>query len=247
MCPYHPHPSGSSLTSSTVQNQLDALSRHLGRRRPDLVRSWREAIGRDPELTSNSGLSRSMLEDHIPDILDDFEAWLQAEHELQAIHVELQQRKDAAEHGRHRWQQGYEIRETMREWGHLQSVVARELERYAADHPDVEPETMAIAREVLTKLCTEGTCESTSRYISLQQVEAKSRMRDLESALRSLQALENERAALLRETAHDLRGSIGVIANTTALLAKPQVAGPERDHFFTMLQQRIRATGALLC
>lgn len=187
-----------------------------------------------------------MLEDHIPDILDDFEAQLQAEHELQAIHVELQQRKDAAEHGRHRWQQGYEIRETMREWGHLQSVVARELDRYAADHSDVEAEAMATAREVLTRLCTEGACESTARYVALQQAEAKSRMRDLESALRSLQALENERATLLRETAHDLRGSIGVIANTTALLAKPQVAGPERDHFFSMLQQRIRATGALL-
>ena len=231
---------------STVQNQLAGLVVHLGIRRDEILRLWREAIKRDPELTSCSGLSRSVLEDHIPHILDDFERRLLAEHELQAVRVELQERKDAAEHGRQRWQQGFEIRETMREWGHLQTVILEEIEHYAAEHPEVEPEAMAKARAVLTRLCTEGNCESASKYVSLQQAEAKSRQQDLESALRSLQSLENERATLLHETAHDLRGSLSVIANTTALLAKPQVAGPERDRFYSVLQQRIRSAGALL-
>ena len=71
-------------------------------------------------------------------------------------------------------------------------------------------------------------------------------MRDLESSLQALQALEDERSKLLRETAHDLRGSVGVLASTTALLAKPQVAGPARDHFHNLLQQRIRSMSGLL-
>jgi hypothetical protein len=88
------------------------------------------------------------MEDHIPNILDDFERRLRAEHALQAMHIDLQQREDAAEHGRQRWQQGYDLRETMREWGHLQSAMLQELERYAAGHPELEPQVMV----------TRGTC-----------------------------------------------------------------------------------------
>ena len=134
----------------------------------------------------------------------------------------------------------------MREWGHLQSVVLRDLEHYAAQHPELEPETMTRACEVLASLCVEGNCESVSRYVEMQRAAAAARMHDLESSLQALQLLENERATLVREAAHDLRGSIGVIANTTEILARPDVSGPERDRFYELLQQRIRSMGALL-
>ena len=162
------------------------------------------------------------------------------------MQIDMQQHQHAAEHGRQRWQHGFDIRETMREWAHLQSVMLQELDRFAREHPELEPEVMPTAREVLTRLCMEGNCESASRFMQMQQAEAASRMRDLDTSLRELQSLENERARLLREAAHDLRGSVGVIANATALLAKPQVAGPERDRFYGFLQQRIRSMGALL-
>jgi signal transduction histidine kinase len=122
----------------------------------------------------------------------------------------------------------------------------RELDGYAASHPQLDPEVMSIARESLLKLGIEGTSESAARYVRLQQAEAASRVRDLESSLHALQALEEERSKLLRETAHDLRGSVGVLATATALLAKPQVEGSARDHFHNLLQQRIRSMGALL-
>ncbi len=165
---------------------------------------------------------------------------------LDARQVDLQHRKDAADHGMHRWQQGYDIRETMREWGHLQTVVTQELDRYAAEHPQLEPAVITAARRILETLCTEGNCESASRYVGLQQAEAANRVRDLEASLNALQGLENERAKLLREAAHDLRGSVGVIANTTALLAKPSVHQEQRERFYDLLQQRIRSMGSLL-
>jgi signal transduction histidine kinase len=146
----------------------------------------------------------------------------------------------------HRWQQGYDIREAMREWGHLEAVIMRELEAYSASHPRLHADVMAAARDSLVRLCLEGTCESAGRYVRLQQAEAASRVRDLETSLRALQTLENERSKLLRETAHDLRGSVGVLASTTALLAQPQVEGTARSHFHSLLQQRIQSMGALL-
>lgn len=224
---------------------MDALSTYLGQRREHLLQLWREAVRRDAELTTSAGLSRGALDDHIPSVLDDFAHRLQAQRAHRAW-AELQQRHDAAEHGMHRWQQGYDIREALREWGHLESVILQELDRYAQEHPQVEPGVMSAARQALVTLCMEGTCESATRYVRLQQAEAASRVRDLESSLRGLQALEDERSKLLRETAHDLRGSVGVLASTTALLAKPEVAGAARDRFHTLLQQRIQSMGALL-
>lgn len=230
----------------TIQSQLNTLSSHLKRQRPTLLSRWLTAIRRDPRVPSSTGLSRGVLEDHIPMILGDFEERLRGERPQRGGQADVQQAEDAAEHGGHRWQQGYDIRETMREWGHLQAVMLDELESYAAKHPNLDPEVMIRARKALSVLCMDGHSESAFRYVQMQQAEAASRVHDLEASLRALQSLENERAELLRETAHDLRGGIGVIANSAALLATPQVAGPERDRFYSSLQRRISATAALL-
>jgi len=230
----------------TERRQLQALSNHLRGHRGELLELWREAVRSDPELTTNASLSRPALDDHIPKVLQDFEQRLRAEHELEAAHVEIEQRQDAAKHGMHRWQQGYDIRETMREWGHLQTIVLCELDRYASEHPRLEPGVMPLARRSLCTLSMEGICESAARYVRLQQSTAASRVRDLETSLAGLQALENERAALLREAAHDLRGSVGVIANATALLARTEVNTADRNHFHDLLQERIRSMGVLL-
>lgn len=232
--------------TQTVSAQLHALSLHLGCRRRELLRVWRQAVRRDPELATNASLPRSALDDHIPTILQDLEGRLRAEHALDAMRIELQERKDAGDHGMHRWQQGYDIRETMREWGHLHALVQEELENYAAGHPELEPAVMPTARKILGALCMEGNCESAARYVRLQETEAASRVRDLEASMAALQALEDERARLLHEAAHDLRGNVGVIASTTALLATPTVLPAQRDRFQHLLQQRIHSTGALL-
>jgi signal transduction histidine kinase len=234
------------ITTPTARRQLDALSAYLGKKRARLLQLWREAVRCDVELATSTGLSRGSLDDHIPLIISDFARRLTSMQADDASPPDGQQRRDAAEHGMHRWQQGYDIREAMREWGHLEAVIMRELEGYAQSHPRLRPEVMPAAREMLVSLCLEGTCESAGRYVRLQQAEAASRVRDLESSLRALQTLEDERCKLLRETAHDLRGSVGVLATTTALLAKPNVAGPARDHFHNLLQQRIHSMGALL-
>jgi len=233
-------------TTPTARKQLDALSAYLGQRREHLLQLWREAVRRDAQLATSSGLSRGALDDHIPRIIDDFARRLRLQDSHEPLPPDSQQQQDAAEHGMHRWQQGYDIREAMREWGHLEAVILRELDRYAVSHPQVDPEVVSAARESLVELCLEGTSESAGRYVRLQQAEAASRVRDLESSLRALQTLEDERSKLLRETAHDLRGSVGVLASTTALLTKPQISGPARDHFHNLLQQRISSMGALL-
>jgi signal transduction histidine kinase len=88
---------------------------------------------------------------------------------------------------------------------------------------------MPAARAALVRLCAEGVCESADRYANLQQAEAAARLRDLERALQQVQSLEQQRAGVSREAAHDLRGTVSVIANASALVANKAIEDPARE------------------
>lgn len=228
------------------QAQLNRLAHHLQSRREQLLAQWRSALRQDPELTTPSSLPRAALDDHIPQILQNFERRLRAEHSLRATEVELEQRRKAAEHAVNRWERGYEMREMVREWGHLQLVVQRELDRYGALNPEASPGVLSQARDALTVLCMEGMSESAAKYLRLLQADAKDRYDELAASLRTLREMDGERALLLQQAAHDLRGSVGVISNASALLARADLEEVDRDQFYGTLQRGVRAMATLL-
>jgi signal transduction histidine kinase len=229
-----------------LMSDLAALAQHLGARRKHVLRNWQHAVDRDPELTTSSSLSRAQFNDHIPQVLDAFERRLQADNAVDKDDAFAEEKKSAAEHGLHRWQQGYNQRETMREWGHLHYCVLTELEVYARAHPQLPPGVMLIARRALVRLCSEGVCESAARYEQLQRTEAASRVLDLESALRQLQNMERQRAETWREAAHDLRGTVHVISSASTLVAKEAAADPSRTTASQVLQRSVASLRGLL-
>src|SRR5262245_30248606 len=173
-----------------MRAQLAALASHLARRRDAILDAWRVAIDLDPELNTAAKSTRSQFVDHIPDVLDAFEHRLRAQDPEEKADARTDQRESAAEHGMNRWQQGYQLTETMREWGHLHLCLLAELERYCKQHLGAESEVPAVARRELARLASDGVCASAARYAQLQQSEAASRLYDLESALGELKALE---------------------------------------------------------
>ena len=60
-------------TGQTMTDQLSALASYLHGRREAILRAWRKAIDRDPEMTTGASLPRAQLDDHIPALLDAFE------------------------------------------------------------------------------------------------------------------------------------------------------------------------------
>src|SRR6476469_7871767 len=126
--------------------QLAALASHLAQRREVILEAWREAVEQDPELTTASSVSRAQFNDHIPQVLDAFERELQVVGPGARASVRAQEREGAAEHGLHRWQQGYDQRETMREWGHLHLCLLDAVERFGSLHPDLDTTVMHHAR-----------------------------------------------------------------------------------------------------
>ena len=226
--------------------QLAALAAHLAARRDIILQAWRQAAESDPELTAVSSLSRMQFNDHVPEVLDAFQRKLTARQIVEKTAALERQKESAADHGLHRWQHGYTQREVIREWAHLHMLLVDELEKYTSEHPTLSANAMPIARRALAQLFGEGIVESATRYARLQQVEAAGQLRDLEQAVRQLKELERQRGEMLRETAHDLRGNLGVVKNVTAVLNFSNVPETVRAQFLTKLQKGVDSLHALL-
>jgi signal transduction histidine kinase len=225
---------------------LKGLAVFLAERREAILTAWRSAVDSDPELTTASTITRAQFIDHIPAVLDAFERRLSAERATERVQAREDQKESAAEHGLHRWQQGYNQPETMCEWGHLHLCLLQELETYHSLNPGIEPSAMQTARRELVRLCSDGVNASASRYAHLQRREADSRVRELESALAQLQELERARAEAWREAAHDLRGRAHAIASASAVLTRDDVPEQHRTRFSEVLKLGVQSLNRLL-
>lgn len=230
------------LSSDAVKQ----LAVYLAQRRETILNHWRKAVDSDPALATASTISRAQFIDHIPAVLDAFESRLTARTEAARTQAREEQREASAEHGLHRWQQGYNQPETMYEWGHLHMCLLEELDAYQVLHPEVGSDAMQMARRELVRLCSDGMCESATRYTHLQQREAASRVRELELALAQLQTLDQERAQAWREAAHDLRGRAHAITSASAVLIRDGVPEQHRSRFSEMLRTGVQSLNKLL-
>ncbi|HUQ10693.1 MAG TPA: sensor histidine kinase [Steroidobacteraceae bacterium] len=232
--------------SEAASAVLRELAAWLSDRREAVLTSWRRSVDMDPDLTAASTTSRAQFVDHIPSVLDAFESRLLARDAADQREARAEQKKFAAEHGLHRWQQGYNQAETMCEWGHLHLCLLHELESFQLRHPDANPLEMQKARRELVRLCSDGMSASAARYAHLQQREAATRVRELESALAQLQKLEQQRAEAWREAAHDLRGRAHAIASASAILTRNDVPEQHRSRFSDVLRLGVHSLNKLL-
>ncbi|MGZ8255740.1 MAG: sensor histidine kinase [Burkholderiaceae bacterium] len=231
-------------TKSELKSALSALADGLASRRPAILRAWRTEVDVYPLLTTGSTMPRSQFNDHIPAVLDVFEDRLRQSGPVDDM--EREQHEHAAAHGLQRWQQGYNLREVTREWGHLHVILVDELEAFAHREPKPVAEAMSIARRALAELFSQAVSESTSQYFELQQTEAAGHVRDLALTLNGVRELERRRVELWRQAAHDLRGHVGTVANVSAGLAVEGAPVDLRDDFVRQLQRSIASLTAML-
>lgn len=231
---------------NTPQEHLTTIADHLRVRRPSILDAWRARVDNDPDLTTGSALSRTLFNDHIPDILDSFARRLKAWPDEIAVQVQKQEGEGMAAHGLHRWQQGFRLRELTREWGYLQLCLVDELESYAHAHPELEPTALATALRALTHLCVAGVSDSAEQYWQLQQAEAADRLRDLEQAVVTVNEIETARAAGWHQAAHDLRGGVSVVSVATSLLNDEELQESDRRQTADILKKSVSSLHDML-
>lgn len=231
-------------TDRQILAELEALADHLAGRREEVIAAWTAVVEADPELPTASSISLLHFRDLIPDVLESYEQRLRRGPGPQPPDEPEHQR--IAEHGQHRWQQGYSLRELIREWGHLQLTLLEELERYGAAHPGLRPEVMPFARRLWVRRCGDGMTGSVEQYARLQRSEAQGVAHDLETALDHAKDLERRRAEAWYEAAHDLRGNVGLVTTSTSILTGDGVPEPLRAKALGTLQSSVSSLQRLL-
>ena len=224
-----------------VHEDLTALADHFRGRRDGLLREWYCAIKQDPDLNQGDALPQGELFDHIPALLTAYEQGLRQTSSLSISEAQI----PAAAHGLQRWRQGYDLREVMRELGQLNKCVISELD-HLIKTAAFSPEPMSQALRVWADLCSITIETSVAQYFDLQRQEADGQVRDLEKALEDLRQLEQERAELWREAAHDLRGNLGVVAHAAIGLTQQEDHEDKRARFLHILTRNISSLDYLL-
>jgi signal transduction histidine kinase len=219
-----------------------ALADHLRDRRDALMLEWHLTVKRDPDLNQGASLPRAELFDHIPALLKAFEERLRNTAEP----VEPAAVEPASAHGLQRWQQGYDLREVIRELGQLNRCVIMELDRFADARTGLSPRSMPRAREMWMTLSSAAVEESVIQYFELQRQEAVGHVEDLERALVQIRELEQERGDLWREAAHDLRGNLGVVAHVAVGLTRHGQRDDSREDFVRILTRNVTSLHHLL-
>jgi signal transduction histidine kinase len=219
-----------------------ALANHLRDRREALMLEWHSAVKRDPDLNQGASLPRADLFDHIPALLRAFEERLR----YTAGPVEPAAVEPASAHGLQRWQQGYDLREVIRELGQLNRCVILEMDRFARAQQGLSQQSMPEAREIWMTLSSAAIEESVIQYFELQRQEAVGHVEDLERALAQIRELEQERGDLWREAAHDLRGNLGVVAHVAVGLTRHGQRDDSRENFVRILTRNVTSLHHLL-
>ncbi len=231
------------MTSEYSTSGRQAIADHFRGRIAAVMAAWRAAVAADPRLATGDSLPRIQLEDHLPRWLELFAVVLAASPEAMPAAM-AQEDRDAGAHGLQRWQQGYDLHEVTCEWGCMHHVLVAELERFAAAHP--EAPGLTEARLKLAEQISSATSESAAKYFRLERVEASGTVLDLERAMGELRMLENARAELWQQAAHDLRGNLGVVSNVTEGLGFDSLTADRRQSFLVLLRNNVTALRHLL-
>lgn len=218
-------------------SHLDLLAKFLLRRRDTILANWSKRVEENCGPSELALLTRAEFYDHIPAVLNAFHAELRKPDGRENNAA----RHAATEHGAHRWQQGFDLSMLIRDWGDLHRELLREVELFSTHHPDVDRESMIIARDVLAQVIHEGIARSIAEYQRLQRVEAESRAGDIERMLVPSRAATQSHGDDLRAASRQLSGNLNVIQE-----AIDKLAAGSLDSTQVPILDRIRAASTEL-
>lgn len=213
---------------------LIQLADTLEAARPEILARWQARSVADPQINVSAKLSRAQFNDHIPILLQTF---CQRLRHGESPRQEEAERELSEAHGRHRWQQGYDLRGMVREWGHLNATLVEWLLKNKAP---------AEAYVSWAEFVRDHETQAIALYEELLQSEAKARLRDLEEALENVRILERERGEILRQASHDLRGGLSIVASASNLLGNEAFPHEERERVSELLLKGVQNMAGMM-
>lgn len=217
---------------TTYPQQLDELIAHLYGRRESLLNVWRTVSLEDLKLASRSSFSREEFNDQMPVLLNVLSQRLLGQK------PETDPVERAGQHGLHRWQRGYSLPELLTELDYFYKTLLDDFQLYVELHPDLHPDLISRMYREVYQIAADCYKGSVIYYDRLRETNAAEQAAVLQQALDRVNELMEQRGHHLRMTAHDLRGTFGVLMGATTLLEMPGTE-KERTELFTMLNRNL--------
>lgn len=125
-----------------------------------IVRAWTEKVSSDKRVQSDAQLDYLQLIDHVPQILEELRQALarDARPDTGSLHK-------GKEHGRQRWQQGYELKEVIRELMLLRTTLLEYIETSGEKIPVQDFEQISRAYRQINGFMDEELYKTVEAYL----------------------------------------------------------------------------------
>lgn len=228
-----------------IQRQLTLLAEHIAGSKDVVLDAWHQRVTQDPTLSVASRLSYSQFVNHMPHVLDALCNKLRAWPKPLPVEAQAEFPTGSESHSRHRWRWGYDLTTLAQEWGYLNECLVEFTDGYGRRSNDFDLAALAEAHQVVAGLVRESISQNVSEYSALLQSEAAARVRDLQATLEQVRDMEQARGELLRAATHDLRGSLGIVTGSVALMEDERL-GQATSEQVTRLRRGVHSLQSML-
>lgn len=125
-----------------------------------IVQNWTEKVAADRRVRSDVQLTYLQLVDHIPQIVEELRAAL-----ARAERPEGAMLEEGKNHGRMRWQQGYELKEVVRELTLLRTTLIEFLDTYRRAIPSQSPDQIVQSYNKIAGFMDEEIYKTVEAYL----------------------------------------------------------------------------------
>ncbi len=214
---------GRIMTDSQMGN-LHALAGFLRREQARLTQRWMQAVAADADLVEADRLTWGQLADHLPAILSGICLALE-EQDLQPAERAIE--RNAREHGKVRWQQGYRIDELVRELELFRQELADAVRAFAESDGAFNRDHESRARRLIDEALSFVTLTSIrevigerDRTIAQYTTQLERANRELREQQREVSELHRSRMQITRSLVHDLRNFLNAFSIDLQLIAR---------------------------
>lgn len=179
-----------------------------------------------PQLSSQPPrqLSFEQFRDDVPDALAKLVDYLEHRRGAEASSDFLEV---ASHHGHQRWRQGFNLNDLIRDWGMLQRVVLKWVNRFYESEAGTETMERSTAVNLVADFFTEAVCGSVTRFDELRREEAARMGRELERMRYHFDRMNDFRERVLKDLSHDIRSPLTAISGASCILKSE---ANEKDH-----------------
>jgi signal transduction histidine kinase len=189
---------------------LSSFADYMRHQRDAIARRWMQLVRDSPEVPRAAHISPDALQDHVPELMDDFVEYLRVGKEG----VMEQAVEHSRMHGREQWKAGYNISGLIWEIYIIRRILTETvLAEFAREHPEHSVEECAQAATLIHDFFHRVTCDSVMQFVNEQQTASQKTHQEL-------QLVTDSRKRLMRTVAHELRNILNALTLATKLLGE---------------------------